>query len=77
MLIDASGNSIKVVLLTSLSGIHRSKLMTVRIEKSRNLRNVIHSQTETQNAMNPESAYALQKAFLEFEKGECAAVAVY
>ena len=51
--------------------------MTVRIEKSRNLRNVIHSQTETQNAMNPESAYALQKAFLEFEKGECAAVAVY
>ena len=27
--------------------------------------------------MNPESAYALQKAFLEFEKGECAAVAVY
>ena len=51
--------------------------MTVRIEKSKNLRNVIHSQTETQNAMNPESAYALQKAFLEFEKGECAAVAVY
>ena len=27
--------------------------------------------------MNPESAYALQKAFLEFEKGECAAVVVY
>ena len=51
--------------------------MTVRIEKSRNLRNVIHSQTETQNAMNPESADALQEAFLEFEKGECAAVAVY
>ena len=51
--------------------------MTVKIEKSRNLRNVIHSQTETQNAMNPESADALQEAFLEFEKGECAAVAVY
>ena len=53
------------------------KLMTVRIEKYKNLRNVIHSQTETQNAMNPESADALQEAFLEFEKGECAAVAVY
>ena len=51
--------------------------MTVRIEKSRNLRNVIHSQTETQNAMNPESTDALQEAFLEFEKGECAAVVVY
>ena len=51
--------------------------MTVRIEKSRNLRNVIHSQTETQNAMNPESADALQEAFLEFEKGEGAVVAVY
>jgi len=27
--------------------------------------------------MNPESADALQEAFLEFEKGEGAAVAVY
>ena len=51
--------------------------MTVRIEKSRNFWNVIHSRTETQNAMNPESADALQEAFLEFEKGEGAAVAVY
>ena len=51
--------------------------MTVRIEKSRNLRNVIHSQTETQNAMNPESAVALQESSLEFEKEECAAVVVY
>ena len=51
--------------------------MTVRIEKSRNLRNVIHSQTETQNAMNPESVDALQEAFLEFEKGVSTAVAVY
>ena len=51
--------------------------MTVRIEKSRNLRNVIHSQTETLKAMNPESAEALQEAFLEFEKGVGAAVAVY
>ncbi len=51
--------------------------MTVRIEKSKNVWNVIHSRTETQNAMNPESADALQEAFLEFEKEECAAVAVY
>ena len=51
--------------------------MTVKIERSRNLRNVIHSQTETQNAMNPESADALQEAFLEFKKGEVASVAVY
>ena len=36
-----------------------------------------NSRTETQNAMNPESADALQEAFLEFEKGEGAAVAVY
>ena len=51
--------------------------MTVRIEKSRNVWNVIHSRTETQNAMIPESADALQEAFLEFEKGEGAAVSVY
>jgi len=51
--------------------------MTVRIEKSRNVWNVIHSRTETCNAINPESADALQEAFLEFEKGEGAAVAVY
>ena len=42
--------------------------MTVRIEKSRNVWNVIHSRTETRNAINPESADALQEAFLEFEK---------
>ena len=42
--------------------------MTVRIEKSRNVWNVIHSRTETRNAINPKSADALQEAFLEFEK---------
>ena len=42
--------------------------MTVRIEKSRNVWNVIHSRPETRNAINPESADALQEAFLEFEK---------
>ena len=51
--------------------------MTVRIEKSRNLRNVIHSQTGMRNAMTTESADALQEAFLEFENGKSAAVAVY
>ena len=51
--------------------------MTVRIEKSRNVWNVIHSRTETCSAINPESADALQEAFLEFEKGKGAAVAVF
>ena len=51
--------------------------MTVKIEKSRNVWNVIHSRTEMRNAMNPESADALQEAFLEFEKGEGAAFSVY
>ena len=51
--------------------------MTVRIEKSRNVWTVIHSRPETCNAINPESADALQEAFLEFEKGKGAAVAVY
>ena len=51
--------------------------MTVRIEKSRNVWNVIHSRTETRNAITPESADALQEAFLEFEKGDGGAVAVY
>ena len=51
--------------------------MTVRIEKSRNLRNGIHSRTETRNAMNPESVDALQEDFQEFEKGVGATVDVY
>jgi len=51
--------------------------MKVRIEKSRTVWTVIHSRPETRNAMNPESADALQEAFLEFEQGEGAAVAVY
>jgi hypothetical protein len=51
--------------------------MTVRIEKSINVWNEIHSRTETRNPMNPESTDALQEAFLEFEKGEGATVAVF
>jgi len=35
--------------------------MTVRIEKSRNVWNLIHSRTETRNVMNPESADAFRK----------------
>ena len=57
--------------------LQKKELLTVRIEKSKNVWNVIHSRTETRNAMTPESADALQEAFLEFEKGEGAAVAVY
>jgi enoyl-CoA hydratase/carnithine racemase len=51
--------------------------MTVRIEKSRNVWNVIHSRTEKRNTMNPESADTLQEAFLEFEKGVGAVVAFF
>ena len=51
--------------------------MTVRIEKSRKVWTVIHSRTETRNPMNPESADALQEAFLEFDKVEGAAVAFF
>jgi len=51
--------------------------MTVRIEKSRNVWNVIHSRPETRNTMNPESADNLQEVSLEFEKGEGSAFAVF
>ncbi len=51
--------------------------MTVRIEKSKSVWTVILSRQEARNAMNPESADALQEAFLEFEKDESASVAVF
>ena len=44
--------------------------MTVRIEKSGSVWTVILSRPKARNAMNPESADALQEAFLEFEKDE-------
>ena len=51
--------------------------MTVRIEKSGSVWTVILSRPEARNAMNPESADALQEAFLEFEKDDSAFVAVF
>lgn len=51
--------------------------MTVRIEKSDSVWTVIHSRPEVRNAMDPESADALQAAFLDFERDESAAVAVF
>ena len=51
--------------------------MTVRIEKSGSVWTVILSRPEARNTMNPESADALQEAFLEFEKDKSAFVAVF
>ena len=51
--------------------------MTVRIEKYKSVWTVILSRQEARNAMNPESADALQEAFLEFEKDKSASVAVF
>ena len=51
--------------------------MTVRIEKSGSVWTVILSRREARNAMNPESADALQEAFLEFKKDDSAFVAVF
>lgn len=51
--------------------------MAVRIEKAGSVWTVIHSRPEARNAMDPESADALQAAFLEFERDDSAAVAVF
>ena len=50
--------------------------MTVRIEKQGRVWTVIHSRSEAKNAMDPASAAALEKAFLEFDHDPEAAVAV-
>jgi enoyl-CoA hydratase/carnithine racemase len=50
--------------------------MTVRIEKQGEVWTVIHFRPEAKNAMDPESAVALEKAFLEFDADPEAAVAV-
>ena len=50
--------------------------MTVRIEKQGRVWTVIHSRPEAKNAMDPASAEALEKAFLEFDRDADAAVAV-
>ncbi len=51
--------------------------MAVRTEKSGAVWTVIHSRPEARNAMNPESADALQAAFLEFDADDSAHVAVF
>lgn len=50
--------------------------MPVRIERSGPVTTVIHSRPTARNAMDPASADALQRAFLEFEADADAAVAV-
>ena len=50
--------------------------MTVRIEKQGRVWTVIHSRPEAKNAMDPASAEALERAFLEFDRDAEAAVAV-
>ncbi len=51
--------------------------MAVRVEKSGSVWTVIHSRPEARNAMDPESADALQEAFLEFDGDDSASVAVF
>ena len=51
--------------------------MPVRIEKSGAVWTVIHARPEARNAMDPESAAALYRAFLEFDADEDARVAVF
>src|SRR5258708_29268901 len=50
--------------------------MTVSIEKSGPVWTVIHNRPEARNAMDPESADALTRAFLEFDADDAARVAV-
>src|SRR5882724_8661457 len=50
--------------------------MTVRIDKKGRVWTVIHSRTESRNAMDPESADALVAAFQAFDKDPEAAAAV-
>jgi enoyl-CoA hydratase len=51
--------------------------VSVRIEKSRAVWTIIHARPEARNAMDPESADALQTAFLEFARDDAASVAVF
>ena len=50
--------------------------MTVRIEKTEKVWTIIHFRPEAKNAMDPASAEALEKAFLDFDADPEAAVAV-
>ena len=49
--------------------------MTVRIEKDGAVWTVIHDRPQARNAMDPESADALTRAFLEFDASKNAAAA--
>src|SRR4030081_344163 len=51
--------------------------MTVKVEKSGPVGTVIHNRPEARNAMDPESADALTRAFLEFDADDAARVAVF
>ena len=51
--------------------------MTVRVEKDGNIWTVIHSRPDARNAMDSESAAALNDAFLEFDADDDAHVAVF
>src|SRR6202142_3133906 len=51
--------------------------MSVRIEKNGSVWTVIHDRPEARNAMDPASADALTKAFLEFDADNDASVAVF
>ena len=51
--------------------------MAVRIEKNGSVWTVIHDRPEARNAMDPASADALTKAFLEFDADKTASVAVF
>ncbi|MFO1153094.1 MAG: crotonase/enoyl-CoA hydratase family protein [Rhodospirillales bacterium] len=51
--------------------------MTVRIEKAGAVWTVIHDRPEARNAMDPDSADALVRAFLEFDADPSASVAVF
>ncbi len=51
--------------------------MTVRVEKQGRVWTVIHDRPEARNAMDPESADALTKAFLAFDADDEARVAVF
>src|SRR5438445_8425422 len=50
--------------------------MTVKVEKNGPVWIVIHNRPEARNAMDPESADALTRAFLEFDADDVARVAV-
>ena len=51
--------------------------MAVRVEKDNAVWTVIHSRPEVRNAMDPDSAVALYKAFLAFDSDDSARAAVF